>query len=471
MPGDARRVLPELRGRQRDVVFMRPRGTTVVLGTAGSGKSLMAIHRAARLANPDTTDHGPTLLITFNRALVGYLDDWAAGVLANVTIDNYSSWARTIAVESGSLNGYTRFAQYQDRDALILEGVDAARQQFRDVAVLSREIRFFAEEFDWIAGMGCDSEPDYQEAERVGRGGGVNRGEQRGAVWAAYVAYREALGSSSFDEDWSGLTNLALAGVRSDAGTNDFRHVVVDEAQDLTPQALRALALLVPDDGSLTLFADYAQQLYGSRLSWTQVGIERPTIERFAENYRNSRAIAELAIAMSGQGYFRDTEDLVTPTARASPGDKPVIVTCCEIDEREYVAQRALEFARTQRVGIIVKTHEELRQFRARIGNGVTEFHGAKTEWTNEPGVTLTTYHSAKGVEFGTVILPALTSDRFPDRDLVAAFGEQEAIARDARLLYVGLTRARSNLILTHTEPLTRLLPPEVATLTTSVTR
>lgn len=471
MPGDSRRALPAPRGRQVDVVFMRPHGAMVVLGTAGSGKSLMALHRAVRLANPETTGHGPTLLITFNRALVGYLKSWNAGDLLNVTVRHYSSWARDIAVRAGSLSGYTRFAQYQHRDNLIRAGVDAARQQFPGAAVLAREIRFFADEFDWIAGMGCASESAYQATERVGRGGGVNRGEQRSAVWGAYVAYRAALAASHFDDDWSGLTNLALAGLRSGLVHSDFRHVVVDEAQDLAPQALRALALLVPDDGSLTLFADYAQQLYGSRLSWRQVGIERPAIERFAENYRNSTAIAELAIAMSGQGYFRDTEDLVGPTAQVSPGEKPVIVTCRDVDEQQYVAARALEFARTQRVGIIVKTHEEMHALRAKLGSVATEFHGGSTEWLDEPGITVTTFHSAKGVEFGTVILPALTEERFPDPELVEAFGEQEAIAREARLLYVGLTRARSNLILTHTEPLTRLLPPEAPALTTSVTR
>lgn len=471
LTGEARRALPAPRGRQADVVFMRPKGAMVVLGTAGSGKSLMALHRAARLANPETTDYGPTLLITFNRALVGYLSNWAGG-LPNVTVRHYSSWARDVAVRAGSLRGSTRFPRYQDdRDDLVNAGVRVARQRFQGAAVLGRDTRFFADEFDWIAGMGCETEADYQAAERVGRGGGVNRGAPRSATWAAYTAYRSALAVSRFDEDWAGLTNLAVAGLRTGAVTSDFRHVVVDEAQDLSPQALRALSLLVPDEGSLTLFADYAQQLYGSRLSWRQVGINRPTIERFNENYRNSTAIAEFAIAMSGQGHFRDTEDLVTPTAQVSPGDKPVIVHCRDVGEEGYVAQRALEFARTQRVGIIVKTHEEMNQLRARLGSVATEFHGGSTQWLDEPGVTLTTYHSAKGVEFGTVILPALNDGRFPDPELVDAFGDQEAIAREARLLYVGMTRARSNLILTHTEPLTRLLPPETPTLTTSVTR
>lgn len=439
----------------------------VVLGTAGSGKSLMAIHRAARLGNPATTDNGPTLLITFNKALVAYLKQWSGGALRAVTVLNYSSWARTTAIAAGKLSGWTTFAQQAGREALVRRAVSRAMEQLPDATVLAREVRFFEDEFDWIAGMGCADERTYQEAVRVGRGGGVNRGEPRRAVWAAFCEYRSLLEASSYDEDWAGLTNLALLGLRSGSAASRYRHVVIDEAQDLSPQALRALSSLVPDGGSLTLFADYAQQLYGNRLSWTQVGIERPTIERFAENYRNSTAIARLAIAMADQGYFRDTEDLVTPTASVSPGDKPVIVDCRDVDEHEFVIGRAREYARTQRVGIIVKSHDEIRLFRNRLGSLAMEFHGDSTEWRGDPGVTLTTYHSAKGVEFGTVILPSISAERFPDPELIEAFGEREAIERDARLLYVGLTRARSNLILTHKGSLSRLLPPAVSTLTT----
>ena len=67
--------------------------------------------------------------------------------------------------------------------------------------------------------------------------------------------------------------------------------------------------------------------------------------------------------------------------------------------------------------------------------------------------------HSAKGLEFDSVFLPLLSDDHWPDRRDVRDIGEQEATIRDARLLYVGITRARSSLILTFTGRMTRLLP------------
>ena len=65
--------LPQPVGRQKEVLCLRAQGHHIVLGTAGSGKTTMAVHRTLYLANPKTDHHGRTLLLTFNRCLVAYL--------------------------------------------------------------------------------------------------------------------------------------------------------------------------------------------------------------------------------------------------------------------------------------------------------------------------------------------------------------------------------------------------------------
>jgi superfamily I DNA/RNA helicase len=69
------------------------------------------------------------------------------------------------------------------------------------------------------------------------------------------------------------------------------------------------------------------------------------------------------------------------------------------------------------------------------------------------------TYHSAKGLEFDAVILPYCGTNNVPDTETVHAFGTAEALARSARLLYVGVTRAKSELLVTYTGDLTEVLP------------
>ena len=66
-------ALPIPIGRQKEVLCLPAKGHFVILGTAGSGKTTLAILRSAYLSDPSTDHHGKTLLVTFNRALVAYL--------------------------------------------------------------------------------------------------------------------------------------------------------------------------------------------------------------------------------------------------------------------------------------------------------------------------------------------------------------------------------------------------------------
>src|SRR6185436_9402570 len=86
--------LPQPVGRQKEVLCLPAQGHVVVLGTAGSGKTTMAVHRALYLANPRTDHHGRTLLLTFNRCLVAYLQSLAELIHREVTVENYHRFAR-----------------------------------------------------------------------------------------------------------------------------------------------------------------------------------------------------------------------------------------------------------------------------------------------------------------------------------------------------------------------------------------
>lgn len=75
--------------RQREVVCLPAKGPQVILGTAGSGKTTMAILRAAQLADPELPEYGPVLLLTFNKALGGYIRKISEGRLKNVKVEHY----------------------------------------------------------------------------------------------------------------------------------------------------------------------------------------------------------------------------------------------------------------------------------------------------------------------------------------------------------------------------------------------
>lgn len=120
-------ALPEPRGKQREVLALPGRGHTVVLGTAGSGKTTMAIHRAAFLARPDTEyGGGRVLLVTFNKALIAYLRQWQPQDLANVTFQNYHRFAMGYLKSMGRM-GWNWIAKGPERRHLLRQAIENVR--------------------------------------------------------------------------------------------------------------------------------------------------------------------------------------------------------------------------------------------------------------------------------------------------------------------------------------------------------
>ena len=121
-----------------------------------------------------------------------------------------------------------------------------------------------------------------------------------------------------------------------------YRHVVIDEGQDFTPEMVRSLALAVPEDGSVTLFGDVAQQIYGRRISWADAGLEIDEPWRYEKNYRNSPQIAALGLAIAAMPYYEGEPDMVAPTEFAADGPPAALVRfSSESDEIAFVIEQA----------------------------------------------------------------------------------------------------------------------------------
>ena len=324
--------------------------------------------------------------------------------------------------------------------------------------VLRRSERFIDEELEWIQRHGIGDEQDYVKAERTGRTTTRVARADRAVVFDLYQRYLTHRGRANKLYDWTDLAGAVHRELQSDADHRRYRHVVIDEGQDFSPEMLRSLALVVPADGSLTFFGDMAQQIYGHRISWRSAGLSARNMWRFEENYRNTKQISRLAIALARMPHFPDDPDLVEPISPAADGPPPALNTFrSESEEIRFVLDRARILARTGTTAILFRTRHQERC--APSLAGATRLHRELDRWPAGPGLFYGTYHSAKGLEFDSVFLPFLSDGHWPDRTDARDIGEQEATIRDARLLYVGITRAKSSLILTFTGRLTRLLP------------
>lgn len=455
--------LPKPKGRQQEVVYLPATGHTAVLGTAGSGKTSMAILRGVYLQNHFTNTNEKTLLLTFNRMLVSYMKAFEESNVKGLIIDNYHKIARGFLTGRGKL-GYNSILKSHPRKDMIKASLENMRQKESN-KFLDRDFNFFVEEIIWIESFGLRTLDNYESILRVGRKSTRINRDQRKYVWLVYDEYKRIRKRNGFNYDWDDLALTVQDELKHHNDDWYFRHIIIDEGQDFSPSMLRSLANAVPQNGSLTFFGDVAQQIYGSRLTWKDAGLKPPKVWQFKENYRNTREIAELAVELTKSDYFKDETDLVLPNIIKAKTSPPSLLKFNDArKEYEWIKQKVVEMGEVQQVAVLVRKRSsvstiinDLRKLDKRVA--IKELHHDRGTYIPEQGIMVGTYHSAKGLEFDTVFMPFLSKINWPFGERVNEIGEDDTCVEDIKLIYVGITRAKSRLIISYTNEPTKLIP------------
>jgi len=129
--------------------------------------------------------------------------------------------------------------------------------------------------------------------------------------------------------------------------------------------------------------------------------------------------------------------------------------------EIELIRELAIQSAKTQTVAILGRTWDPVLTVAKHLPSSAVRLDRDLTTWQAGPKIYYGTFYGAKGLEFDTVILPFLTASNIPDAEQIKALGEDEAQANDGKLIYVGATRAKTRLVMTHTGRVTELLPTD----------
>jgi len=455
-------ALPQPVGRQREVLYLPATGHVAVLGTAGSGKTTLAILRAAYLSDASTDHAGRTLLVTFNRALVTYLRSIGGRELCGVTVENYHKFARGYLSSRGKMT-WSAIIDSDDRIELIRQAIANVKAQYGEHAIFSKPAEFIAEEVRWIAQSGISTAKAYHQSPPTLPAELVVP-EVLPILWQILEEYWRIRAASGKQYDWDDIAVKMCEELAVDTGTRRYKHVIIDEGQDFSPMMIKSLVRAVPVDGSVTFFGDVAQQIYGSRLTWRSAGLNLvATPWLFKENYRNTREIAELALAITRLPHYQGAADLVAPTTPRAAGPKPSLVLFQnENEETKFVVDKAVELSAAGSVAILTVDHAQRKMFNGRFKNGTyTELTNEMATWKSGAGLSIGTLHAAKGLEFDSVLIPRMSAILFPQADDIAAFGDERAKTDAARLLYVGVTRAKQGLILTSGGAVTSLLPTD----------
>lgn len=451
--------LPRPLRKQREVLYLPVTGHSAILGTAGSGKTTLALYRAAFLSAREMPHYGRTLLLTFNQALVTYLNYLKPREFTHVRIENYHRFARGYLNSRGKI-GYNSICDPGLKKSLIETAVHNVSALNMGSPLFERPAEFFVDEIQWILSHGIHSAEEYDKTERTGRTGTSLLRKLRPLMFAVLTEYLRLRNLAGKEYDWDDIASAVRRELSGDNSARMYRHIIIDEGQDFSPEMLRSLALAIPEDGSLTFFGDVAQQIYGQRTSWRSAGLTISSVWEFKENYRNTREIAKLGLAISQMPYFAGVADMVEPKSPKAGGSLPTVVKCKDqVEQIRITSKVATDASKSNSVGILFRNHEQERLLAPYLPKDSIKLHRDMPEWQEGPGVFYGTYHAAKGLEFDYVVLPFLDADNLPDSNNVLAHGLEDAQIQDGRLLYVAVTRAKTNLILLHGGTLTALLP------------
>lgn len=452
-------IKPE--GKQKEVLALPATGHTVVLGTAGSGKTTMALFRAIGLANLPSRPN--VLVVTFNGALIQYMSAITNTSLRNLRIETYHKFARGYLNSVGKMPAWNGILNPEGKEYYISQALEAAKKRWPEESTFKRPISVFIDEITFMERFGIETLDDYLRAERIGRASVNIKRENRKWFYKIYEEYR-ALRVNPYD--WDDIALYVYKELQSDTRPRLYNHIIVDEGQDFSPMMIKSLIAAVDENGSFSFFGDVAQQIYGSRLSWRDSGINirDSKIWRFDKNYRNPATISAFAKDITGSVYWEKDSDMVTPTNFIAKGPKPVLIHfATKENELAWLIEQVKTSALASSNVVICRNRAIIDEVnRAFTRNGITPTIINKNQagFASVKDVYLSTFHAVKGLEFENVFIPFLSDDIFPDKEILEnATSVERALADELKLLYVAATRSKYGLFMSYHGTLSQLFP------------
>jgi hypothetical protein len=438
---------------QAQLVTRRYSGPARIRGAAGTGKTVVALHRARELAKRP----GARVLVTsFVRTLPQVQESLfhrlAPDFAGRVEFRGLHSWAARLLRARGTAVDVPR-----DSGWAAFERAWADVGQRGVLASSSLPLKYWLDEVQAvIKGRGISALATYLDLVRVGRRTPV-REEQRRAVWDLYLAYQQHLLAQRHC-DWSDVLLMALESVRDTPLAPDYTSVIVDEVQDLTCAGLQLLHALVGDkpDG-LLLVGDGQQSVYVGGFALAEAGVSvtgRGTV--LDRNYRNAGEVLKAAFEVVLADQFDDLEGDPVAGVREIEVDRQGGVvarrTARTFTEQRDDLVRALlkaiaDGVRLGDIGVLVKTRRDVETWLVSLAvAGVAAISLESYDGTTTDAVKIGTYQRAKGLEFACVFLPDY--DRAVDvqsgDEADDAYRERAELQR--RQLFVAMTRARDRL-------------------------
>lgn len=450
---------------QRQWVEREYAGPARVSGSAGTGKTIVALHRAAHLAR--THSDARVLLTTFSDTLANALHTKLKRLLGNEPrlaerIDVHSLNAIGLRLYKAHLGPATIASREIVREMLAEAAAAVGGHKFG--------LHFLLTEWEQVVdAWQLESWDAYRDVVRLGRKTRLQEA-QRAVLWSIFERARAGLQTRGLITHAQLFSSLAAAISKTNNILFDF--AVVDEAQDLSVAHLRFLSALGGGRPNALFFAgDLGQRIFQQPFSWKALGVDiRGRSRTLRVNYRTSHQIRTQAdrllsrVVTDVDGNIEDRSDTVS----IFNGPPPMIRSFKSQDDEisnsaKWIVEQAQAGVLPHEFAVFVRSQAQLDRAESAVKEAGMSYKILDEHVQTTSGhVSISIMHLAKGLEFRAVVVMACDDEIVPLQERIETVGDQadlqEVYDTERHLLYVACTRARDHLLVTGVEPASEFL-------------
>lgn len=445
---------------QRSLVERDWNGPVRLLGGAGTGKTVVALHRAKWLAEHKCNDGDRILLTTFTKNLAADIESnlktiCSRRALERIQVVNLDKWVNDFLRQ----NDFHFEIDYGTRTNPLW---DQAFEALPPEATERFSHSFFREEWEAIIQPeGITTLADYFKISRAGRGTPMGRKERK-LIWPIFEEYRIALDEHRLREPADAMREVRhlLQGMQR----KPYRHIIIDEAQDMSKQAFLLLRSMTPESANdLFITGDAHQRIYGNRVVLGQCGINiKGRGKKLRINYRTTEEIKNWATAIMNGVHVDDLDGDMDSNAQyvsLMHGERPDIRMFRNMhEEADAIANYILSLNQHEiplnDICLVARTKKLVDNYSRLLSDkGIKIFpiQRSQVDDRSVEGVRVATIHRVKGLEFHVMIIAGANDENLapagtPSDDLTI---ERLKRDREQALLYVAATRAKQHLFIT----------------------
>jgi len=453
---------------QKKLVELNTNGSIRILGGAGTGKTVVALHRAKFLAEKIFTNPKDKILfITYSKNLAIDIRNniskiCNAELISRIEVTNIDQWVNAFMKKQGCnyqilYNGEESNSYWQAAIASVKHGLDISDSFYID---------------EWnniIQPNGINDLAEYIKVSRVGSGRSISR-ETRQKIWPIFKEYRRILTSNN-KKEFADIIREASICLKNTCLNLPYKSIIVDEGQDMGIDAYKLIRNIVkPAPNDIFIAADCHQKIYAKKVVLSRCGInvKGQRSKKLKLNYRTTEEIKKWAINILKNNKIDDLDgevDIQNGYRSLLHGKMPIVKNFeSEIKEIDFIVsyiKNAIEFkTNLESICLVARTNDLANKYNLELKKqGLNTYFISRDgiDNHNDKRIRIATMHRVKGLEFNNIIVASANKNVIPLKKAISGHDNEtaleEAILREKSLLYVAVTRAKKEVLITSYGP------------------